>query len=238
VVEGARICTGAGIDEICMGPNADLAARGLAVVAAERHQVAEVSATVVSETDEQVGPARIVSFSRDTEFRNLTLAQRGTTLLLRIRTSLAGGNGGLVVYELPEAVFAGEETRVRGSFNRGAVSLEAETPDRTSTTTYSQGLLTGWWILRTSDMSPAIIEVAAFAGAIALTLPIGLAAGVALQAASLATVTAISMAVLLIASLQFLLGAAVDVRHLAYAAACSGLGVALSRWGSARQRPS
>jgi glycopeptide antibiotics resistance protein len=52
-----------------------------------------LSAKVTPSRIDQVGPARIISISRDSFHRNLTIGQLGQTLVLRLRTPLMGSNG-------------------------------------------------------------------------------------------------------------------------------------------------
>ncbi len=52
-----------------------------------------MGAIIASATADQTGPARIVSISADPYHRNLTLAQEGADLVLRLRTPLTGENG-------------------------------------------------------------------------------------------------------------------------------------------------
>jgi VanZ family protein len=57
-----------------------------------------------SHAGDQVGPARIVSYSADTASRNFTLAQKGSALVIRLRTSETDANG-TPQFEVP-GVFA------------------------------------------------------------------------------------------------------------------------------------
>jgi hypothetical protein len=52
-----------------------------------------VEATIVPDSLDQDGPARIVSFSRDARNRNFTLGQSGDKLVFRLRTPRTGDNG-------------------------------------------------------------------------------------------------------------------------------------------------
>jgi glycopeptide antibiotics resistance protein len=52
-----------------------------------------LSAKVTPSRIDQVGPARIISISRDSFHRNLTIGQLGQTFVLRLRTPLMGSNG-------------------------------------------------------------------------------------------------------------------------------------------------
>jgi hypothetical protein len=52
-----------------------------------------VEAVIRPDSLDQTGPARIVSFSRDSSARNFTLGQAGDTLVFRLRTPATGANG-------------------------------------------------------------------------------------------------------------------------------------------------
>ncbi|NEP11015.1 MAG: VanZ family protein, partial [Symploca sp. SIO2C1] len=52
-----------------------------------------LSATIATADTEQIGVARILSLSGDPDHRNFTLGQKGTDLILRLRTPLTGENG-------------------------------------------------------------------------------------------------------------------------------------------------
>jgi VanZ like family len=63
------------------------------VAAAMRSQRLEVNLRVRSFSTEQSGPARIFTLSADPHFRNLTIAQQGENLILRLRTPGTNLNG-------------------------------------------------------------------------------------------------------------------------------------------------
>ena len=52
-----------------------------------------IEAVIMTQDSQQVGPARIVSFSADPYKRNFTLGQQNSKLVLRLRTPSAGDNG-------------------------------------------------------------------------------------------------------------------------------------------------
>jgi hypothetical protein len=52
-----------------------------------------VEATIIPDSLKQDGPARIVSFSKDSGSRNFTLGQSGDELIFRLRTPKTGSNG-------------------------------------------------------------------------------------------------------------------------------------------------
>jgi hypothetical protein len=60
--------------------------------ACKRSNQLTIEAVVTINTLEQRGPARIITFSRDTGNRNFTLGQEGENLVLRLRTPQTGNN--------------------------------------------------------------------------------------------------------------------------------------------------
>ena len=62
---------------------------------------------VTSRTIDQSGPARIVSYSADIGSRNFTIAQEGSALVVRLRTSETDDNG-TPQFEVPEVFVPGE----------------------------------------------------------------------------------------------------------------------------------
>ena len=62
---------------------------------------------VMSHSVEQGGPARIVSYSADTGARNFTIAQDGSALVVRLRSSETDDNG-MPQFEVPDVFTAGE----------------------------------------------------------------------------------------------------------------------------------
>lgn len=129
-VDEAVICAGKAY-EVCAQPGADAASRaGLARAAMDSQRV-RLTARVVSESDAQDGPVRILTFSDGAYLRNATLAQRNRTLILRLRTPRGGPNGTSLEFALDEAVRAGESTRLTATFAEGVVTLRAGSDART-----------------------------------------------------------------------------------------------------------
>src|SRR5688572_4368176 len=62
---------------------------------------------VMSHSVEQGGPARIVSYSADTGARNFTIAQDGSALVVRLRSSETDDNG-MPQFEVPDVFIPGE----------------------------------------------------------------------------------------------------------------------------------
>lgn len=125
VVRDPQICAGESTKKICITPANGIDTRRLTELA-EQSQRIELSAWVWSHTDKQVGPARIITFSQDEDFRNATLAQQGRDLVFRIRTPLSGLNGLHPEFILPHAVRTEVPTRVVALFDRGVVMIKAE----------------------------------------------------------------------------------------------------------------
>jgi glycopeptide antibiotics resistance protein len=127
----ARICAGDGRDRLCAAPGAPAAARASLVAVAERSQVVELEAHVRSGSSTQSGPTRIVTFSHGAFDRNVTLAQEGQALVLRLRTPMNGVNGRdneLVIYgALPLRV----PVSIRVRYDHGRVTTRLESPQRT-----------------------------------------------------------------------------------------------------------
>lgn len=61
--------------------------------ACRRSNELTIETVLQSKAKKQVGPARIISFSTDSNSRNFTLGQEGENLILRLRTSKTGPNG-------------------------------------------------------------------------------------------------------------------------------------------------
>lgn len=71
----------------------------------------------------QVGPARIISLSKDTDHRNFTLGQSGARLNFRVRTPLTGLNGSKVELVTNRVLTAGSTQCVVATFHRGEYKL-------------------------------------------------------------------------------------------------------------------
>jgi hypothetical protein len=61
--------------------------------ACRRSNELTIEAVLQTKRDKQGGPARIISFSQDSNIRNFTLGQEGGNLILRLRTPMTGING-------------------------------------------------------------------------------------------------------------------------------------------------
>jgi hypothetical protein len=176
-VVAARICAGAPAEEVCAEPGAGAEERVGLARAAVRDQRARLSAVVTSRAP-QSDRARIISFSGDTRHRNATLAQDGRSLVLRLRTPLAGPNGTDFEVLLPEAVRENTPTRVAGFFDGGRILLLADDGTNTVRGDFTWGYLTGWWIhvrRKRGVIETGSLLLAAVLGAGALAFPLGLA---------------------------------------------------------------
>ncbi len=142
----AELCAGPEERTVCAGSGATMGRRAELVRAAERSQRLRLRATVLSRTDAQRGPARILTFSEGTASRNVTLGLDRRDLVLRVRTSVSGENGTLGQVLLSDAVPPGEEVRVSATYDRGLVRLSAETAGQRRTGTYYPGILQGWQV--------------------------------------------------------------------------------------------
>ena len=84
----------------------------------------EIRLRVTPALTEQTGPARIFTVSKNTRFRNLTLGQAGTALVLRLRTDETDRNGQPPLV-LHDAFRAGATTEIGVLAGPGLVRLEA-----------------------------------------------------------------------------------------------------------------
>jgi hypothetical protein len=71
----------------------------------------------------QRGPARIVSFSRDSHARNFTLGQQGSEIEFRLRTPVTGRNGSLLTLTAPDGVAAREIVHLVATYRDGVARL-------------------------------------------------------------------------------------------------------------------
>lgn len=177
-VTDARICAGPEDREVCAEPAAGPELRTRLVAAAETSDRVRLDATVVSASDAQEGPARIVTFSTSILDRNATLGQQGRSLVLRVRTPRLGMNGASIEFVLPNAVRMGTPTRVKATFVRGRVSLSASSAEGTKSGSFPTGLLPSWWYVRPGlrkrgSVTPRYLLVASALGAGVLFTPIG-----------------------------------------------------------------
>jgi glycopeptide antibiotics resistance protein len=125
-VRDARICGGVGPAAPCIAPGAEEAERRALVRRIHRTQEVSVSAWVRPTSADQWGPARIVSFSRGPNERNITLAQEGADLILRVRTPWAGKNGMHPQLVLRDALGGAAPRRVQATYARGRVDVRVE----------------------------------------------------------------------------------------------------------------
>lgn len=145
-VRDPSICAGRGEDRVCVGPDAGAEARRRLVRVARESQTVEARARIVSESDRQRGPARIVTFSGSPVRRNVTLGQQGRTLVFRVRTPIAGPNGTRTEFHLIEAVPVGQVTLVTAVFDGGRVTLRATGEGAKASGVLYPGLLQGWML--------------------------------------------------------------------------------------------
>lgn len=185
-VSDARICAGAPGNEVCVEPGADGEQRDALIQASGSLQRVRLSAEVLQQ-DVPNGRARIVTFSLDPRHRNATLAQEGSTLILRLRTPLTGPNGTDLEFLLPDAVEGEILTRVDGQYTPGSVRISAtslgEQEIRAVEGTFAWGLLSGWRIRRLEaerTLEPPALRSAALVGALMLGFPLGLGVSAAL----------------------------------------------------------
>lgn len=180
-IRDARLCAGQTGQRFCVaGSRADTASRRRLVRTALASQRVTVAAEVRSGTNQQEGPARIVTFSEGISRRNATLGQQGRALLLRLRTPIAGDNGTSVAFKLTDAVSREEWTAVSGRYEEGIVTLRAERDDGETRTREFDTTIWSWAHLVVQDLDsrrPAQRWIAVVLGFLACFLPIGVASG-------------------------------------------------------------
>lgn len=80
--------------------------------------------TEIASTDlTQTGPARIISNSINTDFRNFTLGEKAGDLVLRVRTLQNGANGSKIVLQTDNNVLAGGWHHVVASYAHGVAKF-------------------------------------------------------------------------------------------------------------------
>lgn len=125
-IQNARLCAGTPPSQVCIVPGADLKARQRLTAAAEASHHVEVSANVLSNTDRQVGPARIVTFSPGRCCTNVMLGQGRRHLFFRVRTQWsAPRRGAHPEFMLHDAIETGRPTWVFASYRRGVITMKA-----------------------------------------------------------------------------------------------------------------
>jgi hypothetical protein len=87
----------------------------------------------------QKGPARIVSFSRDTSATNFTIGHEGEHLVLRLRTDSHGGNG----HQVTLAKVTGEWQHLQISYRSGVLSVSIN-GELLATSSDIQGDFSNW----------------------------------------------------------------------------------------------
>lgn len=172
-VEDAGICAGTPPQEVCASAGASLERRRVLTETADATQRIVAFARIRSDSEHQVGPARIITFSEGTSQRNLTLGQEGTGLAFRIRTPFTGENGARPQYVLPEAIRVGEDTRVSASFDRGYVRLRAEAATGVRTATFRPDLINRSRAGLSQDLDPGMAARAILAAIVVLNAGIG-----------------------------------------------------------------
>lgn len=114
---------------VATGPGAYLrsvAPVAAAVAAAREADAFTLAATVAARGPDQRGPARIVSISQNNSLRNLTLAQDGADLIVRVRTVANGPNGALQVLRAPGLLAGPGPRRVVATYGGARLALYAE----------------------------------------------------------------------------------------------------------------
>jgi glycopeptide antibiotics resistance protein len=82
-----------------------------------------VEVWMTPENTTQSGPARIVSFSRDTGARNFTLGQQGRKIEFRVRTPASGLNGTPLALRSQTDLIAGKEVHLVATYKDGVEKL-------------------------------------------------------------------------------------------------------------------
>ena len=128
-IHDARLCTEGAEEKFCILPQADRAERTRFVRLARLNQEVSISALVISKSDYQSGPARIVTFSRGTGLRNVTLAQSGQDLVFRVRTPWTGANGNHPQFVLQDVIAGHSPVRVKAVFSKGTITMSVQEED-------------------------------------------------------------------------------------------------------------
>lgn len=82
-----------------------------------------VCTTVSTKESEQIGPARIVSLSKNPTLRNFTLAQQNANLVFRVRNLLMGKNGANFEFLLPNAFTNTDYHRIAASYGNSKLKI-------------------------------------------------------------------------------------------------------------------
>ncbi|NNF28326.1 MAG: VanZ family protein [Gemmatimonadetes bacterium] len=177
-VDEGSVCTDGPAGSRCLGPGASgQEARAFNELVLENDHV-RVEAQVTSESDEQRGPARIVSYAEGPTRRNATIGVDRRDLLFRMRTSFTGPNGVYPEFVLRGAIPPGVRVRIRAEYRDGQIALSSEGPGLSRSWQLRPSLLASAWIwTRARQLSgpSGLLPVAFAAGA--LFLPLGLIVG-------------------------------------------------------------
>ncbi len=240
-VSEGRICAGAVDDQVCVDHSSSDAERRRLVEAALESQRVELSAQVVSTSDEQRGPKRIVTFSDGPYFSNVMLGQQDRDLIFRIRTYRGGPNGAYHPFTLKRAVSAEVPTRVTATYDRGRVTMTAIHDKGNATGAFRPPFATTLRVRRTPPVQLTVFlwGRALFIGGLIYAAGIGMAVGWLLRG-SLRLVTLVA-AISVLAAFWFLdvgLSGTVDIRFVDYAVLifASIAGVILARADRQRAR--
>jgi hypothetical protein len=90
----------AGIMDLTSGAITPLDFNDKLLAACKKSNQLSIEVVLMTSNLKQKGPARIVSFSKDTNLRNFTLGQEDNSLVLRLRTSGNDTNGTKIVVDL------------------------------------------------------------------------------------------------------------------------------------------
>ncbi len=234
-VSNATIRVGGQSNAVVLMPGASREDRQKAVGLVQETQSVTLQAYLISSSNKQVGPARVVSFSQGPFVRNATLGQEKRDLVLRLRTRRGGENGASFEFILREAVQAGTPTLVTAEFRHGVVTMRSESQTGIVSGTFRPDFLRASLDIR-GDNFPKLHTAFSGRGALAQILLFLAGAGYLLghrwqhhplRALLVALALALGLiAVLDIILLQIPLPDAPDIALLSTAAA---LGVALSR---------
>lgn len=239
----ARICAGEATKEVCIEPGANDHDRRLLTEVAKKSQRCAIFARVNSGTDDQVGPARIVTFSLGSEIRNISLAQKGQDLVFRIRTPQTGPNGVRPQFNLPGAVPTGIPTEVGAVFSNGVVTMTAQSQAELVSAEFRPGLLRNWLLQRSlvGFMDLRSMESTArnvLLGAFVLIAPLAFGAGWLLRTrwlTALLACPALAAAALWAIDTWVLSTLPPSLFELTVAGGAAALGVALARCGIGRE---
>lgn len=94
-----------------------------------------VAVDAASESPDQSGPARMVSISTDVYDRNLTLAQDGSDLVVRVRSPFTGAGGDIPEYAVPGVFGDDRPRRIVVTYDLAGVSVSVRVADVASTST-------------------------------------------------------------------------------------------------------